>query len=262
MEKKRLSKITAVAQNVLDECVRHKILNVLFVFAVALIGGAFIIKELSPGAEKRTLIDAGYANIELFGFLTLILAVFIITFEEFEMRNIWITLTKPISRASYITGKFFGICSMLLLNTAVMFIILMGLCLLYGINLDPNYFIIVTAIFFSLVMSAAVFLLFSVVSTNLATGIIFSSFVFLIGHLTELLKPLINGDKTAPYLKVILSIVYWILPNLTFFNLKDRIYSVDGTFSLVYLAKILVYAVIYTSAVLYITAKSFERKEI
>lgn len=251
----------AVAQNVLNECIRHKILNVLFIFAAAIIGGSFIIKELAPGAEKRALIDTGYASIELFGFLTLLISIFITTFEEFEMKNIWITLTKPVGRTTYTLGKFAGISLTLILNISLMFILLLGLALLNGMALDINYFLVIIGVTLSLLVTAAFSLLFSIVSTNLPTGITFSALFFFIGHLTVHLNSLADKDTTAPALKILLKAIYYILPNLSAFNLKDKVYMVDGAFNLFYIFSTLAYGLAYIVACLIITNIAFSKKE-
>ncbi|MFH1823862.1 MAG: ABC transporter permease [Candidatus Firestonebacteria bacterium] len=262
MEKNQFKKILAVAQNVLNECLRHKILNILFIFALAIIGGNLIIQELSPGAEHKTLIDAGYVTIQIFGFLTVIFSIFIITFEEFEMRNIWMTLTKPISKTTYLTGKFLGISLTLFLNISIMSLIFMFLALLNGVNLNFNYLLIIASIFLELLITIAFTLLFSVLSSNLITTMIFSFFVFLIGHLTEHLKILINKETTAPITKVILYIIYYLTPNLSLFNLKDKVYSIEGIFPLDYILKILIYGISYIVICLIISSFVFEKKEV
>ena len=260
MEKNKFRKILAVTQNILNECIRHKILNILFIFAVAMIGSNLIIQELSPGAEKRTLIDAGYANIELFGFLTVIFSIFIITFEEFEMRDIWITLTKPVSRTTYLAGKFLGISAVLFLNIVIMFILILFLSLLNGVALNFNYLFIITAIFLGLLITISFTILFSVISSNLVTGITFSFFLFIIGHLTENLKALIDKETTGQVLKVFLSLIYYLVPNLSLFNLKDKVYMVDGTFSFIYILEILVYCLFYSVICLVISSVVFNKK--
>lgn len=262
MERQTFKKILAVSQNILNECIRHKILNILFVFTIALIGSSLVIQELSPGAEKRTFIDTGYASIEIFGFLTVMFGLFIITFEEFEMKEIWLTLTKPISRTSYILGKFLGISFTLLLNISIMFILLLLLSLINGIALNLNYLIVIVCIFLSLLITIAFTLLLSVVATNLTTGIVFSTFIFIIGHLTQHLQAVINKDTTPPLLKIILLVIYYSTPNLTLFNLKDNIHMIETYFPLTYILKIFIYAIIYITTCLMISSLSFSKKEL
>lgn len=261
-EKKQLSKIIAVSQNVLDECIRHKILNILFLFAIALIAGTLIVQELSPGAENRTLLDAGYANIELFGFLTVLLSIFIFTYEEFEMRNIWLTLTKPVSRTSYIAGKFLGISLTLFLSISLMFILLLVLSLIAGISLTFNYLWVVFGIFLSLLITISFTVLFTNIASNLNTGIILSIFFYILGHLTENLKPLFSKETISMPVKFILKIVYYLSPNLELFNLKDKIYLTEGNFDLIYIIKISVYAITYILICLIISSLVFEKKEL
>ncbi len=262
MENKRFSKILAVAQNVLNECIRHKILNILFVFALALIGGALLIEELSPGAQGRTLVNVGYANMELFGFLTLMLSLFIITFEEIEMRNIWLTLTKPVSRSSFFTGKFLGITFVTLLTMAVMFLLVMGLSLLSRVSLNLNYLVIVYAMSLGLLVTIAFTLAFITIATNLPTGLMFASLLFLIGHLTEHLKGIIAKPETTVPAKLALTLVYYAVPNFSLFNLKDKAYMQEGGFDPLYLLLITFYALVFSFIFLYIGIKAFEKKEL
>ncbi|OGF45349.1 MAG: hypothetical protein A2452_02110 [Candidatus Firestonebacteria bacterium RIFOXYC2_FULL_39_67] len=261
MEKNKLNKILAVAQNVLKECIRHKVLNILFVFAIALIGGSLLIEELSPGAQGRTLINVGYANMELFGFLTIMLSIFIMTFEEVEMRNLWLSLTKPISRSSYLTGKFLGITFVLLLTLAVMSVIITGISFTTKVNLNLNYLFIVYAMALGLILTIALTLAFISIATNLTTGLIFASFVFLIGHLTEHLKGVIENMTSIPA-QIALAAVYYLAPNFSLFNLKDKLYLVNGGFDLWYILWITLYAAVYTFIALYVGIKAFEKKEL
>ena len=261
MEKHKLLKILAIAQNVLKECIRHKILNILFIFAGALIGGSLLIEELSPGAEGRTFINVAYANMELFGFLTVMLSIFIITFEEVEMRTLWLTITKPVSRTSYLLGKFFGISLVLLLTMSVMFLVVFGLTLTGKVHLNINYLLVPAAMSLSLMMTAAFTITLITIATNLPTGIIFSSLLFIIGHLTEHLKSVIENPQTGIAAKTALALVYYLAPNFELFNLKDKLYLAGGTFDPYYILQITLYAVLYVFAALYIGIKAFKKKE-
>ena len=252
----------SVAQNVLNECIRHKILNILFIFALALIGGALLIEELSPGAQGRTLVNVGYANMEIFGFLTLMLSLFIITFEEIEMRNVWLTLTKPISRSTFFTGKFLGITFVTLLTMAVMFLLIMGLSLISKVSLNLNYLVVVYAMSLGLIVTIAFTLAFITIATNLPTGLIFSSLLFLIGHLTEHLKGIIDNPETSIPAKIALTLVYYVVPNFSLFNLKDKVYMLEGGFDPSYLLIITLYAFVFTFIFLFIGIKAFEKKEL
>ncbi len=262
MENKKLSKIFAVAQNVLNECVRHKILNILFIFALALIGGALLIEELSPGAQGRTLLNVGYANMELFGFLTLLLSLFIITFEEIEMRTVWLSLTKPVSRSSYFIGKFIGIVFVTLLTLAVMSLLVMSLSLLSKVGLNLSYLAVVYAMALGLIITISFTLAFITIATNLPTGLIFASLLFLLGHLTEHLKVIIANPETSVAAKLVLTFVYYTVPNFALFNLKDKIYMQESGIEPAYLLLITLYALVFCFIFLYIGIKAFEKKEL
>jgi ABC-type transport system involved in multi-copper enzyme maturation permease subunit len=184
------------------------------------------------------------------------------TFEEVEMRNLWLSLTKPISRGSYLLGKFLGIALVLILTMSVMSIIIMGLSFFSKVNLNFNYILVVFSMSLGLILTIAFTLAFISIATNLTTGLIFSSFIFLIAHLTEHLKAIIENPKTPIAAKSTLAFVYYLAPNFSLFNLKDKVYMIDGRFDINYILQITLYTVIYSFIALYIGKKAFEKKEL
>ncbi len=255
-------KLLAVAGNTFKECVRHRILNVLLIFAAAMIGGSFLIRELAPGAEDRALIDTGLALTELFGFLTVVLSLFITSYEEFEMRNIWITLTKPVSRRLFLAGKFLGICLTVTINTLLMLLLLLALA---GINLTTVNLSFIAAslgILLTLYVSVGFTMLFMVASTNLTTGTLFAVLFYLIGHLTQNLKAIISGQKTAEAVKFTATVFYYILPDFAAFNFREQLYLSAGSIHYPLLFKASAYGLLYALICLLIAGFAFSKKEL
>ena len=95
-----------VAVNVFRESVRDKVLYNLVVFAVLLMAASYLIGQLTAGQDIKIIKDLGLAAIATFG---LMIAVFIgigLVWKEVERRSIYSLLTKPISRAQFIVGKY------------------------------------------------------------------------------------------------------------------------------------------------------------
>ena len=260
--KERIEKILAVAGNTFKECVRHRILNVLLIFAAAMIGGSFLIRELAPGAEDRALIDTGLALTEIFGFLTVVLSLFITSYEEFEMRNIWITLTKPVSRGIFAAGKFAGICLTVTVNTLMMLSLLLLLARINSAAVNTSFIAAALGILLTLYVSAGFTMLFMLTATNLTTGTLFSVLFHLIGHLTQNLKTLIASPKTAAAVKFTASVFYYVLPDFAAFNFRDQIYLSGGVFHYPLLLKASAYGAFYALACLLIAGFAFSKKEL
>jgi ABC-type transport system involved in multi-copper enzyme maturation permease subunit len=77
--------------------------------------------ELSLHDQMRVVSDVGLASISLF---SVMIAVFLgssLLYKEIERKTLYVILPKPIRRAEFLLGKYFGI-----VLTAVVFVALMG----------------------------------------------------------------------------------------------------------------------------------------
>ena len=110
----------AIAVNVFRESVRDKVLYNLVLFAVLLIGGSYLLGQLTAGQDIKIIKDLGLAATSLFG---LFIAVFIgigLVSKEVERRSIYSLLAKPIRRSQLVLGKYCGLTLTLAVNVAVM----------------------------------------------------------------------------------------------------------------------------------------------
>jgi len=256
-----MKRILAVAEYIFKQSFRNKILNVLIMFAVFAIGFSLIISALAMEVELKMIKDFGLFAISIFAFLTLALSITIQMFEETELKTMLVIMVKPVKRHEYIIGKYLGILATILLNMLLMLATLMAIIKLKGGEpWDLQLIISVGATFLSISIISAVSLLLSTLATSVPGCVIYMFFTYVLGHLTVHLKNIAeNVDNAA--VKIVVDIIYYVFPNLELFNLKDKIYSSDGLFSLQYLGIITGYAVLYSSAMLLITSMIFEKKE-
>lgn len=106
-----MRKIIAIAANSLVETVRQP------VFVIILAGGAFMI-ALSPSFTMFTFMsniklvkDMGLATILLTGILQTVFAAAGVVSSEIENKTAMMILPKPVSKAQFICGKYFGIAA-------------------------------------------------------------------------------------------------------------------------------------------------------
>ena len=115
-----LRTIATVAVSVFRESVRDKVLYNLVAFAVMLMAASYLLGQLTAGQDIKIIKDLGLAAIATFG---LMIAVFIgigLVWKEVERRSIYSLLTKPLSRAEFILGKYCGLGLTLAVNLVVM----------------------------------------------------------------------------------------------------------------------------------------------
>src|SRR5947208_16133152 len=113
-------RVAAIARNAFREAVRDRVLYNLVVFALLLIGGAIFLGELSAGQEAKIIVDLGLSAILLFGvFISVFIGVGLV-YKEIERRTLYAILSKPISRAEFLLGKYLGLCATLFVNVMIM----------------------------------------------------------------------------------------------------------------------------------------------
>lgn len=254
-----MNKIIAVSQNIFTELKHRKILSVNIFYLIIMLITSMWITELSPGAEIRVVKDAGFAIIELFGFLIVLLSISVLSFEEIELRTIWLSLVKPIERYEYFLGKAVGIVLVVLLNLFLMSLILVFVCLISKIALDLSFFAIIIAIFFKMVIAIVATLIISVLASSLISQIILSSIIIMLGHIIHYLKILI---KNLPGIsKIFLMFFYYLIPNFNYFNIKDIIYMESSMPNLHVWIKMFFYMICYTGLGCLVAMIIFQKKE-
>ena len=112
--------IRYVAANVFRESVRDRVPYTLVLFSVLLIAASRLLAELTAGQDVKIIKDLGLAAIAAFGlFIAVFLGVGLVS-KEVERRSIYAVLSKPVSRAQFIAGKYAGLVLTLAVNVAVM----------------------------------------------------------------------------------------------------------------------------------------------
>src|SRR3954463_5174952 len=109
-----------IAINVFRESVRDKVLYNLVAFAILLIGASYLIGQLTAGQDVKIIKDLGLAATSVFGlFIALFIGIGLVS-KEVERRSIYALLSKPVSRAQFIAGKYAGLVLTLGVNVSVM----------------------------------------------------------------------------------------------------------------------------------------------
>ncbi len=114
-------RVYAIALNTFREAVRDRVLSGLLACAVAVLVFSLALGELALNEEERVVYDIGMASISLF---SVVLAVFLgssLLYKEIQRKTLYVILTKPIQRAEFLLGKYFGI-----VLTAAVFVSLTG----------------------------------------------------------------------------------------------------------------------------------------
>lgn len=263
--------IALVAGAVFRESVRDRVPYSMVVFAVLLMAASYLIGQLTAGQDIKIIKDLGLAAIATFG---LMIAVFIgigLVWKEVERRSIYSLLSKPISRAQFIVGKYFGLVLTLAVNVIVMVVAWYAVLGYMGTTVspaaraawvapatDPTMLKAVVLIFVELMLVTAVALFFSTFSSPfLSAGLTVGLWV--VGHFNADLR---NFETVveSPAAAWLARGLYYVLPNFSAFDVKYQVvHALPVPMS--YLASTAAYGAAYIALLLVAAVTVFSRRD-
>jgi ABC-type transport system involved in multi-copper enzyme maturation permease subunit len=264
-----------VAKATFHEAWRRKFLNTFLVFALLLIGSSWVLAYLQPGAEMKMIIDISLGSIKFFG---LLMAVFIgcrLIPDEIEKRTIHTILTKPVSRAQFLFGKFLGGVGVIFANVALMglaFFIVYAIKRPHFLNMTGegalsmqfmtgNIIKAVILAFFELTVVLGIAVVASIVFSWIVAAI-FTVFVYFVGQMAEFFNQLANPERAiAAVAKALLLIIYRLLPHFEIFDIRETIMK-DIPMPWVVVAKIVAQGLAYVIIVMLIGYLFFNEREV
>jgi len=251
--------IWAIATNTVRESVRSKLLYGLLFFAVLLIGGGAVIANLSYVENDRILQDVGMGSVRLFGVAIAILVGINLIHREVDRRTVYTILSKPLSRAEFLVGKFLGLTLTIWLQMGIMGLAFVAVSIMTGAPLGASHlaFFVLTGCELALVVAIAT--LFSAFTTPvLAT--FFTTGVWVVGHASRELRDL-GASADSPALEWTTWLIHRVLPDLESFNLASEAAHLLPVTASDWLLPML-YGAGYLTLVLFAAVALFERRDL
>jgi ABC-type transport system involved in multi-copper enzyme maturation permease subunit len=263
--------VSTVAVSVFKESVRDKVLYNLVAFAVLLMAGSYLIGQLTAGQDIKIIKDLGLAAIATFG---LMIAVFIgigLVWKEVERRSIYSLLSKPLSRAEFILGKYCGLGLTLVVNVGVMVVAWYAVLAYMATTVPPDVragwvapatdlgmLRAVGLILVELMLVTAIALFFSTFSSPfLSAGLTLGLWV--IGHFNADLKNF-QSVVDAPAAAMLAHGLYYVLPNFSAFDIKQQVVYAHPV-PAAYLASTALYGAVYIGFLLVASIAVFSRRD-
>jgi Cu-processing system permease protein len=252
------TRVATLAANTMREAIRSKVLYTLLFFAVVLIATGVLLSTLSYVEGNRILQSVGFAAIRLFGAA---IAIFIgvgLIHREVERRTIYTILSKPISRAEFLIGKYLGLVATIWLQVAIMAVAFVVVSLLAGAPLTLQLAIALALSAVELALLVALATLFSSFTTPLLAAL-FTTGLYAVGHLSRDLRDL-GANSESEAVRLVAAGLHRVLPDLESFNLTAQALHAlpvpgrDVAFALFYGAG-------YAALVLVLAVVVFERRD-
>jgi len=260
-----------VAVAVFRESVRDKVFYNLVLFAVLLVGASILIGQLTAGQDVKIIKDLGLAATSVFGVFIAVFVGISLVSKEVDRRSVYPLLAKPISRGGFIVGKYLGLLTTLLVNTAVMTVALYAVLFFLSRNvpanvqqawdapaLDPHLLQAIALIYVEIALVTAVALFFSSYSSPLLSAV-FTLGIYVAGQFNADLKHF-NEIVDAPAAAVVAKVAYYVVPDLSKFDVKLAV--VHGVpVGAAYMASASLYALVYIAALLFGATTIFARRD-
>ncbi len=220
-----LTVIRAVGRVTFSEIVRDKILYNIVLCAFLLFALSVLGMRLMFMHQDRLLLDFGLSAV---GVSSTAIAIFTgssLLGREFEKRTIFVALSRPISRLSFILGKYLGLVAVLAVNalllSAVLLVILYFATSSTQALANPALYWALGLAFIQSIVLASVSIFFSTFSTT-SLSVIMTSGFYLIGNNISGIR-LIAAKEESAFYRALLRAVSKVLPNLEHFSLGARV---------------------------------------
>ncbi|MEN3013846.1 MAG: ABC transporter permease [Endomicrobiia bacterium] len=240
---------------------KTKIYVTVVLFSMVLIFIGFLLTGLSGFEQpQRVLVNTGIAMIEIFCLILILLNSVGLFLQEVDTKNIYILLSKPISRNKYILGRYIGFLVVIILSIFIMCCVHIVFLKIVKWNINKEYFLTLFTIFFKSTLITSVALLATLLTTSHLSAAIISLLLWIAGHFTSEFM-FIVGKIKIKFLQVFLKITYYLIPNFQYFNIKDFFDSPDfvSKFNLI---KGILYCLSYTLICLSLSCILFKKKDL
>jgi Cu-processing system permease protein len=248
----------AITYNGFREARRNKVTAIVFAFAIALVLSSALAVEATVATFDRVVVDIGLGALSLMLVLLSIYLASGLVNREIERRTIFLIVTKPISRGTFLMARLAGN----MLTLGVLLVLMSGVFFLQLVlsrnPIETIHVLALVLLWFELLILSSVGITLSTFSSPIVSGIVTSG-VFFAGHLSGDVYALGQRAK-LPLLRGLATAAYYIVPNLERLNLRPRAtYHLGVEPSEVWGA--MAYAVAYSGCLLAIGVAVFRRRD-
>jgi len=251
--------------------VRDRVLNAILIVGLLLLLTTPVIAAFSM---RQVLALATSYSLSIIGLMGLLLTLFMaitLLARDLEQRSVYTVCSLPISRSSYLLGKFLGLAILIFLAIAILGCF-SGASLFVLERVYPPerpfawgaFIIMLWYQYWVFLIVGAITLLFSTVATSNFLPLALSVLIYFASYSTEAVRYFVQSaggqERLGPVVKLVGRVVYWILPNFSAFDLKaEVIYGVAMNSKELLLTQL--YGVGYLGVLLVLAMTAFSRRE-
>lgn len=259
--------IGIIALNTFRESIRDKILYNIGFLAVALALFSIVLGEWSVFDRAYMIKSTTLSVMSLSGLLISIFVGISLVQKEIKGRTVLTLLSKPISRASFIIGKYLGLLAVVAVHLSLLTVIYYLILLVTDSGPALNLMTAIYLIFCEMAIVIAVALLFSSFSSTVLSAL-FTLGVYFAGHLSNQLLEQVRfasrmgemNDATSAIFEKAAVVIHAVFPGLYRYNVTNYVVH-NVALPDMYVFWNTVYAVGYVGVFLAIASWWFSRRD-
>lgn len=241
------------------ELIKSKLLYYVFLLSLFLALITYVATEFTFATPGRVALDVGIGVLSYVSLaISILLGVTLIS-KEIDQRTVYMVLSRPISRFSFLTGRILGMLLFLVCVHLILGFTTLGIFKFYGGNFESLIHWVFLFGYLESIITLLLVILFSLF-VNPVISVVNTIVILIAGHVINDTK-LINFVKFHPSLKNFLDSVTYIIPNFNKLNLKDHLlYNKMIPFD--YNLNVLLYCICYISFLLLFSSLIFSKKNL
>ncbi len=253
-----MQSFAALALNGFREARRNRVTLVVGMFAVALLGCATLVTDVTVHTFYRVLTDVGLGVMSV---MLVLLAIFLssgLLSREIERRTVFLIVTKPVSRSLFLAGRLAGnmlTLTVLLLGMAGVFFLEM---LIYRVSISSSQLVAIGVLWFELLLLSSFGFVMSSFSSQIVSAVVTTG-VYFAGHLANDIYTISSRSRSA-LIQVVGKVTYYLLPNLSRLNYRPQA-SYAMSISPANALSSIAYGSVYAAALVLLAMILFSRRD-
>ena len=267
-----------LARVTFTEATRQRYFNFLLLIAVAFLGSSLFLQQFNFGSsELKFIYDLGTGTLLFFGTILAILLTTQMVFSEFDNRTALTVLARPVSRTTFLLGKFVGIWGLLGCFVGILILLLLSILqirffflsqedpalLERAVDLRTGELLVFGFIqWLRLGVISSLALFFSTFASSALFAMVISFFGVIISQLQYIALESLSADQSFFY-RAFVYLISVLFPNFQLFNLGDvLVFPLDEPMEVGSVLRIIGYASVYLLLYQILSVFLFREKEI
>jgi Cu-processing system permease protein len=253
-----MTPLLALIINGFREARRNRVTVVVAAFGIVLLLSTPLVQDVTIITFARVLTDVGLGAMSLLSvFLAIFLSSGMLT-REIERRTIFIVVSKPISRGTFIVGRIGG-------NLLTLLLMLIGMYALFALQMvvlrehvTPQHHVAVIGLYFELIVLTCLGFFFGSFTSQFTAAIVVTG-LYIIGHLSGDLYRFASRSESE-LIQIAGKAAYYVLPNLDRLDYRSQA-SYQVGILLSDLGQSIGYALGYSAVLIVATIAVFQKRD-